>query len=32
MWLWHECFGHVNMAALRNMAREELVRGIPEIG
>jgi hypothetical protein len=32
MWHWHECFSHVNMAALRKLAREELVHGLPEIG
>ena len=31
-WRWHERLGHVNMAALRKLAREELVRGQPEIG
>ncbi|XP_072151353.1 uncharacterized protein [Setaria viridis] len=31
-WRWHERFGHVNMAALRKLAREELVHGLPEIG
>jgi len=31
-WRWHERFGHVNMAALRKLAREELVRGLPELG
>jgi hypothetical protein len=31
-WRWHECFGHANMAALRKLAREELVHGLPEIG
>jgi hypothetical protein len=31
-WLWHEHFGHVNMAALRKLAQEELVYGLPEIG
>lgn len=31
-WRWHERFGHVKMAALRKLAREELVRGLPEIG
>jgi hypothetical protein len=31
-WRWHECFGHVNMASLRKLAREERVHGIPEIG
>ena len=31
-WRWHERFGHVNMAALRKLAREELVRGLPVIG
>jgi hypothetical protein len=32
VWHWHGCFGHVNMVALRMMAREELVRGLPKIG
>jgi hypothetical protein len=32
VWHWHERFGHVNMAALRKLAREELVHGLPEIG
>ena len=27
---WHARLGHVNMAALRKMAPEELVRGLPE--
>jgi hypothetical protein len=31
-WRWHERFGHVNMAALQKLAREELVHGLPEIG
>jgi hypothetical protein len=31
-WHWHECFGHINMAALQKLAREELVRGLPKIG
>jgi hypothetical protein len=31
-WRWHERFGHVNMAALRKLAREELIRGLPELG
>jgi hypothetical protein len=31
-WRWHERFGHVNMAALRKLAREELVHGLPDIG
>jgi hypothetical protein len=30
-WLWHACFGHLNVRALRNLAREEMVRGLPEI-
>jgi transposase InsO family protein len=30
--LWHERFGHVNMAALRKLAWEEMVRGLPSIG
>jgi hypothetical protein len=28
-WIWHARFGHINFAALRKMAREELVRGLP---
>jgi hypothetical protein len=31
-WRWHERFRHVNMAALRKLAREELVHGLLEIG
>jgi hypothetical protein len=31
-WCCNECFGHVNMVALRKLAREELVHGLPEIG
>jgi hypothetical protein len=31
-WRWHAHLGHVNMAALRKLAREELVWGLPEIG
>jgi hypothetical protein len=31
-WRWHERFGHVNMAALRELAQEELVHDLPEIG
>lgn len=31
-WRWHARLGHINMAALRRMAREELVRGLPSIG
>jgi hypothetical protein len=31
-WRWHECFRHVNMAALQKLAREELVHGLSEIG
>jgi hypothetical protein len=32
VWHWHEHFGHVNMAALRKLAWEELVHGLLEIG
>ena len=28
-WIWHARFGHINFAALRMMAREGLVRGLP---
>jgi hypothetical protein len=28
-WVWHARLGHVNFTALRKMAREELVRGLP---
>ena len=31
-WKWHARLGHVNMATVRKMAKEELVRGLPEIG
>jgi hypothetical protein len=31
-WHWHERFSHVNMGALRKLACEELVHGLPEIG
>jgi hypothetical protein len=31
-WRWHARLGHVNMVALRKLAREELVRGLPMIG
>jgi hypothetical protein len=31
-WRWYGCFGHVNMVALRKLAREELLLGLPEIG
>jgi transposase InsO family protein len=31
-WWWHERFGHVNMAALRKLEKEELVRGLPKLG
>ena len=31
-WKWHARLGHVNMAAVRKMAKEELVCGLPEIG
>ncbi|XP_020407206.1 glycerophosphodiester phosphodiesterase GDPDL7-like isoform X1 [Zea mays] len=30
-WRWHARLGHINMLALRKMAREELVRGLPSI-
>ena len=30
-WWWHTRLGHVNMPALRKMARKELVRGLPTI-
>jgi hypothetical protein len=30
-WRWHARFGHIGMAALRRMAQEELVRGLPAI-
>ena len=31
-WKWHARLGHVNMPALRKMAREDLVRGLPTVG
>jgi hypothetical protein len=30
-WRWHSRFGHLHFAALRKMAREELVRGLPQL-
>jgi hypothetical protein len=30
-WRWHARMGHVNMKALRKLAREEMVRGLPSI-
>jgi hypothetical protein len=30
-WTWHARFGHANFTALRKMAREELVRGLPTL-
>jgi transposase InsO family protein len=30
-WRWHARMGHVNMNALRKLAREEMVRGLPPI-
>jgi transposase InsO family protein len=30
-WTWHDRFGHANFTALRKMARDELVRGMPTI-
>jgi hypothetical protein len=30
-WRWHARLGHINMPALRKMAREEMVRGLPMI-
>jgi hypothetical protein len=32
VWRWHEHFSHVNTMALRKLAREELVHGLPKIG
>ncbi|BAF28972.2 Os12g0108800 [Oryza sativa Japonica Group] len=30
-WRWHDRFGHLNFPALRKMAREGMVRGLPEL-
>lgn len=30
-WTWHARFGHIHFAALRKMAREELVHGLPPL-
>jgi transposase InsO family protein len=30
-WTWHTRFGHANFTALRKMARQELVRGMPTL-
>jgi hypothetical protein len=31
-WRWHERFGHINMTALRKLAREVFVHDLPEVG
>jgi transposase InsO family protein len=31
-WTWHERLGHQNFGALRAMSRNDMVRGLPEIG
>jgi transposase InsO family protein len=31
-WLWHARFGHLNFPALRKLARDDMVRGLPEVG
>jgi hypothetical protein len=31
-WRWHERLGHLNFPATRKIVKEELVRGLPEIG
>jgi hypothetical protein len=31
-WHWHARLGHINMAVIRKMVREELVRGLPNAG
>jgi hypothetical protein len=28
-WLWHECYGHLHFDALRKLARDGMVRGLP---
>jgi hypothetical protein len=30
-WRWHERFGHLHFDALRKLARDDMVRGLPEI-
>jgi hypothetical protein len=30
-WLWHARFGHLNFPALRKLARDDMVRGLPEV-
>jgi hypothetical protein len=32
VWRWYERFRHINMVTLPNLARQELVCGLPEIG
>jgi hypothetical protein len=29
--VWHECLGHISFAAMKKMAKEELVRGLPDL-
>jgi transposase InsO family protein len=31
-WSWHERLGHLNFPTLKKMVKEELVRGLPDIG
>jgi hypothetical protein len=30
-WLWHARYGHLNFLALRKLARDDMVRGLPEV-
>ncbi|GJS03877.1 retrovirus-related pol polyprotein from transposon TNT 1-94 [Tanacetum coccineum] len=30
-WLWHRCLSHLNFGALNHLARNSLVRGLPEL-
>jgi hypothetical protein len=31
-WHWHERLGHLNFTAMKKLAREDLVRGLPDVG
>jgi hypothetical protein len=30
-WLWHARFGHLNFPGMRKLAKEDMVRGLPEV-
>ena len=30
-WRWHECFGHLNFEALKQLGNKEIVQGMPRV-